>query len=174
METLSFDDAMRRFIDDARWNFHHLRAGLQESSGGIVAMYDVPFTVEAAFATYISLLDYDVPVARVQLYSGDDDAAAELVMDWYCERVMQFATGPGDRTELTQPDYGDRSVTWSRMSYPTVGPPIAVVRIAAARAPDPTVELSVWVEVYGFAIECIDGSPDDSPMRIMLGDDYLR
>jgi len=171
METLSFAAAMRTLIDDARWNFTHVRGNVQDGSGPVIRNFDVSFAVEGAVEAYVHLLDYDVPLGRIDVYHGDDDAAAALVFDAYSDRLVAFAAGPGVRSELTQGHEGPRVVQWSTVTYQTEGPPISVVHVTSKPPHTGQPAFRVWVEVRGLAIECIEGSPDDSPWRIMLGHD---
>ena len=162
---------MRTFIDDACWNFYHIRGDVQGEAGPVVATYDVTFGVERAFEVYIFLLDYDAPYARIVVYKGDDEAAAALVFDAYCERLLEFAASPGDRSDFSQDVEAWRRVHWSIMSYGTDGPVISATRVQSEPPRTGESAFEVWVEVRGFAVECIEGSPDDSPLRIILGDD---
>ncbi|HWT05523.1 MAG TPA: hypothetical protein VN224_07180, partial [Xanthomonadales bacterium] len=84
METLSFAVAMRTLIDDARWNFAHVRGDMQGEPSPVIVNYDVTFGVEGAVGADIVQLDYFVPIARINVYRGDDRAAAALVFEAYC------------------------------------------------------------------------------------------
>ena len=177
METLSFAAAIRALIDDACWNFTHVRGNVQGEAGPVIVNYDVTFGVEGAVEAYIHQMDYAAPVARIDVYEGDDEAAAALVFEAYCERLLAFAVGPGKSSDYIQgADYlpgpgAARRLHWSSMSYPTEGPPISVVQLTSTPPHEGAGAFGVWVEVCGLAIECIEGSPDDSPWRIIMGDD---
>ena len=161
---------MRTLIDDARWNFTHVRGSVQDGANAVIVNYDVTFAVEGAVEAYVHLLDYDVPLGRIHVYDGDDEAAAAVVFDAYAERLLAFAAGPGKRSEFTQGEEGTRVVQWSTMTYRTEGPPISVVHVTSKPPQTGRPAFHVWVEVRGLALECIEGSPDDSPWRILLGD----
>jgi hypothetical protein len=176
VDTLSFAAAMRTLIDDARWNFAHVRGDMQGEPSPVIVAYDVTFAVEGALETSVHQLDYFVPIARIDVYRGDDEAAAALVFEAYCERVAAFATGPGTSSDEIQhddhvPDRPVRRLHWARMSFSTEGPPISVVHFESSPPREGDVAFCVSVEVYGLAVECIEGSPDDSPWRILMGDD---
>jgi hypothetical protein len=47
---------------------------------------------------------------------------------------------------------------------------VSVYRFDTSRVAEGTQRFSVYVDVPGFAVECIDGSPDDSIWRVILGD----
>ena len=167
---------MRTLIDDARWNFAHVRGDMQGEPSPVIVVYDVTFAVEGAVETSVHQVDYFVPVALIDVYRGDDEAAAALVFEAYCERVAAFATGAGTSSDEIQdhdrgPGLAARRVHWSRMSYETVGPPICVVQLRSSPPREGETVFGVSVEVYGLAVECIEGSPDDSPLRIIMGHD---
>ncbi len=176
VDMLSFAAAMRTLIDDARWNFGHVRGDMQGEPNPVMVSYDVTFAVEGALESSVVQIDYFVPIARIDVYHGDDEAAAALVFEAYCERLLAFAAGPGKSSDEVQdagivPGSPARRLHWHRTSYDTEGPPISVVQLTSSppREGDGTFEVSV--EVYGLAVECIEGSPDDSPWRILMGDD---
>lgn len=174
MDTLSFDAAMRTFIDDARWNFGNVRGAMQGDPSPVIVSYDVTFRVEGALQTSVVQLDYFVPIARIDVYAGDDEAAAALVFEFYCDRLLAFATDAGTTTDEVQDGAVAGSVArrrhWHTTSYDTDGPRISVLQFASSPPREGDGAFAVWVEINGFAVECIDGSPDDSPWRIIMGD----
>lgn len=173
LETITFETAMRRLLADWAWNFKDFRKALRDDSGPVVANYDGAFAVEGALDAYVHLLDYAVPVARLELYDGSDEAVADMVSAIYSERLAAFATAPSEPGCIEYPptDADPNRRRWAWLSYPTEGPVIYVYRYDVRDAAETVRRCTVYVEVPGLAVECIKGSPDDSVWRILLGDE---
>jgi hypothetical protein len=168
METLSFAEAMRRFIDDAPFNFAHVRRANREPNERVVTEFDVPFAVEDAYDTCVWLLDYDAPRAHIKVYRGTDATAAQAVFDDYNERLREFAARPGEPSE-----YDGGAIYWTQVYYATADGPWISVAHAASRTTEPP-DYDVRVEVAGQDIECIDGLPEASPWHIILANTPLQ
>ncbi|HZO94562.1 MAG TPA: hypothetical protein VFB22_12475 [Candidatus Baltobacteraceae bacterium] len=170
-ERLSFGEAIRRLVADAMWNFKDFRGAVRPDSESVIAEYDGTFAVEGACDAYVHVLDYSVPVARIRFYEGNDVVAADLVFDYYCERLSRFGTAPGEPAELVQNSGGEHR--WRSLRFETDTLPVSVYRYSYEPGVEPAAEslwITVYVEIDGFAVECIDGSPDDSIWRIIMGD----
>jgi hypothetical protein len=168
LETIPFEAAIQRLLVDWVWNFKDFRKGLRDGHGPVIAEYDGAFAVDGAIDAYVHLIDYFVPMARIELYEGDDEAAADLVFEVYAERLSAFSIGIDDHGTRADTNGEGQVNRWSWIAYPTDGPTVSVNRFDTNRPGRP--QFSVCVEAPGFAVECIDGSPDGSVMRIMLGD----
>lgn len=175
MESLSFDEAMRRLIDTARWNFAGLRGANREPAEKVLTEFDLPFVVEGAYDACIALLDYDVPRSHIKLYCGDNADAAQLIFALYEERLRGFATGAGTSTEEVQHHKGDTRC-WLMASYSARGGGSIGVTHFSYRpsASEPIKEHRVWVEVAGNDVECIHGLPEESPWHIMFAGTSLQ
>jgi hypothetical protein len=160
---------MRRLIDDAPWNFARYRGANRDPGEPVMTDFNLSFAVDGALDTCISLLDYDVPRAHIDLYRGDDEAAAQLAFDVYSELLQAFAAGAGKASDFVHGDE-DRPIRWRQMVYEALGggPWITVTRVSSEPRGAGDVRHVVRVEVDGYDIECIHGVPEDSPWHIMF------
>lgn len=133
---------------------------------------------------YVSLLDYDVPRAQLQVHCGDDAGAAAAAFRAYADRVIEFSGENGERTEFVQrfpgtpPGYPDllpcdpRATRWIEMTWHTnTGGSMSVKWTSSLDGSDEPVPHSVFVEIPGRTLECLEGTPETSPWRIILGHD---
>jgi hypothetical protein len=174
VETISFEEAMQRFIGDAPCNFARFRRANREPGEPVITKFDCAFAVEGASDVCIGLLDYDVPRARIDVYEGHDEAAAHIVFESYGARLREFAADPVRRDETTQHHDG---ITrhWRWMVHHTPGQVgINVTQFTQLPHDSEPAEYVVWVEVDGFEIECIQGRPEDSPWHILFAGTSLQ
>ena len=170
-ETLAFDAAVRRLMADGLWNFREFRGAIRDGAGPVIVNFDGTFAVEGALDAYVHLLDYSVPAARLVFYRGDDAAAARVVYEAYTEKLASFAARlPGTISRQVDDDPRFSTQIWTSISFETDGPRIGAYHLECPDVGKNGDQFSVWVEIDALAVETIEGSPDDSPWRIVLGE----
>jgi hypothetical protein len=161
---------MRLLIDDAPTNFARYRGENRTPNEPVITAFDIALSVEGAYDTYLSLLDYDQPRVHIVLYSGPDLAAAALTFELFAERVRPFAAVPGTLREFTQGDEAN-PLCWVQVCYQTAEDvSVTVTDVSLQKAPTGATMHEVRIEIAGAEIECIQGSPEDSPWHIIFGD----
>jgi hypothetical protein len=184
MKTLSFFDALRLLVDEAPANFPTFRGRNRRPEEVVITDFDGTVAVEGMFDACISLLDYDVPRAQLRVYRGKSEPAAAEAFATYAEYFLTFSGQDGERSESVQrfagtPDeYPDlvqvpaSATRWIESTWPTVhGGSMSVEWSTKLGPADEPLSHYVFVEVPGRTLECLDGTPETSPWRILLGHD---
>jgi hypothetical protein len=170
VDVLTFEDAMRLLIDDAPSNFVRFRMRNRDPESPVMTEFDCPFTVEGAYDTCIQLLDYDVPRAFIRIYRGGDEAAADIALDIYRTRLQQFSSDPGEFSESVHHyDSAKNTVYWKTVAFRSPrGVTLSAACYSVQNDGSDSKDHSVWVEVTGYDVECIEGRPEDSPWHIIF------
>jgi hypothetical protein len=182
METLTFLDALRRLIEEAPSNFEAFRGANRDPAELVMTNFDGSFGVEGVSDAYVSLLDYDVPRAQLRVYEGDSDRAAAEAFEVYVDRLTQFSGGTGKRSQLFQDFTGNRGdpeepaqlhrtiIRWIESAWATgKDGSMSVKWFRQEPSSGGAKHHHVFVEVPGIELECLDGTPETSIWRIVLG-----
>jgi len=177
METLDFSTGLRRLTDDAPSNFSKFRGALREPAR-VIVIFDGTFAVEGGRETFVHLLDYDYPRARIQEYSGESQIAAMDAFEHCVRHVAVFCGRPGARLdERIDEDerFGrDRWLEHVFKAMDEAATQIIVFLNGSMRAGAPE-HFSVWTEVVGHRLECVDEStPDQSVWALLMGHRYRK
>jgi hypothetical protein len=182
METLAYETALRRLVDDAVSNFSEFRGALREP-GPVIVHFDGTFAIEDSLGAFVHLLDYDYPRARITEYSGENEADAMTAFERCVARVARFCESPGERSvervddlsnDLDDPGSRDRWFNHDFSASANVNAPIIVFGCASIRRSEPEY-FSIWTEVVGSQLECVDGSPpDQSILALLMGHRYRK
>ena len=179
METLDFETALRRLIDDASSNFSKFRGAMREP-GPVIVIFDGTFAVEGSAEAYVHLLDYEYPRARIEEYSGESEADAMAAFERCVARIAHFCESSGVRRDERVDDELVQSANRQRWfehifeGTDQTAAHIVVHGVGTLRPGEPE-NYYIWTEVIGWHLECVDGSPPDQSMwAILMGHRYRK